>query len=267
MDRRFRAVLSLGAGAMLALGMAVGQTGAQPPPGGSTPAGAATPWVQAPPAAVETPKPAVSPGAVPVSTPTLGSTAPPKVASKARPGGVLPPDGSGHPGGPSPTGAAEETKAKMELERRRELELGRGEQAPGEQKTFEQNLQLWDRLTRDERQALRADVGGRIRVELDEAYKRSGLTLNEDQREMFDLRYRQERRRVERDVQEIARRERERRLPAVDEQMKREFGRASAANAAKAAATPAVTATVSPAPKPLPTATPAGTPAAAPAKA
>ena len=260
MDRRLRTVLSLSAGAMLAWGMMLGRTEAQPSPSTPTPNGGATPWVQAPPAASETPRLTANSNASPILTPTPGVTVPPsKPAPSAKPGVGM------HPGVLGQVGSVEDTKAKMERERKRELAADRQEQAPDEQKTFEQNMQLWDRMTRDERQAMREAVGGRIRVEMDEAYKRSGLTLSDEQREMFDLRYRQERRKVEREVQEIARRERDRRLPVIDEQLRKEFGRASAANTAKAAANnPAAASTTStPSPKP----TPPPSPVPAPSKA
>ena len=253
MGRRFRTVLSLGAGGLLALGAVAKPMAAQPPLVGASPA--ATPWVQAPPAAGEPSKPAVSPTAATLTPPPGGTAPPPKPAPRTKPNGAPLPGGAPRPGGPGQASTIEDTKAKMERERRKELATDHAEQAPDEQKTFEQNTQLWDRMTRDERQAMREAVGGRIRVEMDEAYKRSGLSLNDDQRELFDLRYRQERRKVEREVQEIARRERDRRLPAVDEQLRREFGRASSANAAKAAATPAATPTVPATVAPQPTAT------------
>ena len=257
MDRGYRAVLGWFAGAVLGLGIVVGESHAQPPTTGPTP------WVQAPPAASVPPGAAPMPSASPSPSGTPAVTVSP---TKPTPGPKAKPAAPGpgtHPAAPNFGGTVEDTKAKMERERKRELAQGHEEQAPGEQRTFEQNLQLWDRMTRDERQAIRAEVGGRIRVEMDEAYKRSGLNLDDDQREMFDLRYRQERRRVEREVQEIARRERERRLPAVDEQMRKEFGKASAANTAKATAIPAATAaaTPTPTPKPMPTATAGLTPA------
>ena len=251
MDRRHGTFLVGVVAVGLGMGAVVRTLPAQQPPAGPTP------WVQAPPAAgmaqnATTAAQALAspPGATP------GVSAPPSKLIPGQKAKSVVPSVAGAPGkqvGPNPSGAAE-TKAKMERERQRELDVSREEQAPDERQAYQQNSRLWDTMTGEERQAMRQVIGGRMQVEMDEAYKRSGLNLNADQREMFDLRYRQERRRIEREVQEIARRERERRLPAVDEQMRKEFGRMSAANTAKAGATPAVSGSAAPTPRPTPVA-------------
>ena len=165
---------------------------------------------------------------------------------------------------PSPTAAPSATLSKEDLARamarKREEELAKQQPpppvkpprtmpqlTPEEKEAYERNLTLWLALPPDERQALRGEATERIRIETEKAYEISGLHLNDDQREVFALRYRQERRRLERELQEKARAERERRLPEILEHIKHEFP-------ASAAATPRPTPKVSPMPTPTPTA-------------
>ena len=152
---------------------------------------------------------------------------------------------------PSATPSTEEIARTMA--RKREEELAKPPAAPAvrpprgepplppdEREAYERNLTLWLALPPEERQALRGQATERIREETEKAYQNSGLNLNDDQREVFALRYRQERRRLEREIQEKATAERARRLPEIMERIKHEF----------AAAPPAVNP-----PKPTPTAT------------
>ncbi len=95
--------------------------------------------------------------------------------------------------------------------------------SPEERGAYERNLGLWLALPPEERQALRGQATERIHEETEKAYGSSGLNLNDDQREVFALRYRQERRRLEREIQEKAAAERARRLPEIMDRLKREF--------------------------------------------
>ena len=63
----------------------------------------------------------------------------------------------------------------------------------------------------------------RAKQETDKAYQESGLTLDRDEREVFDLRYRQERRKLERELQDRANAERARRLAEISDRLKHEF--------------------------------------------
>lgn len=249
MDRRHRAILTVGAAVMwAALGGA--KIAAQAPPAQnqispappSPPAASATPWVQAAPPAPTlraTPKPAVA-------TPT---PAPKPTAART----------------PTPTPAAsgtDEIKAKMQRERGRELSQSQTFEPPtlprDEQTTFRNNARIWNKLLPEEKQEILSRAEERIRGETEQAYVQSGLSLNDDQHEVFALRYRQERRRLERELQEKANNERNRRMPQILEQLKREFGKASAANPPNSPPKP-----VSPpqpaAPSPSPSATVNGT--------
>ena len=73
------------------------------------------------------------------------------------------------------------------------------------------------------RDAARGLAAEGMREEIAKAYESSGLNLNDDQKEMFALRYKQERRRLERDIQQKAKAERARRLPEIMDRLKREF--------------------------------------------
>jgi hypothetical protein len=98
---------------------------------------------------------------------------------------------------------------------------------PEERQTFEHNLQMWRDLPPEERVALRNLARTRARAEIDKAVQDSGLHLDQDQREMFALRYTQERRKLERDLQRQAAAERAHRMPEILAKLKSEFGEAS----------------------------------------
>lgn len=126
------------------------------------------------------------------------------------------------------------------------------EQLPAEERSvFMRNFKRWAQMTTDERQTLRRQAverRQRMEEEMESALRESGLHLDSDHREVFMLRYGQERRKLERELQEKIAAERARRTPEIIERLRKEFG---------AAPTPPVAAT------PNPAATPA-TPAAVP---
>ena len=97
---------------------------------------------------------------------------------------------------------------------------------PAERESFQRNLKRWRELTPQEREALRGQAGHQ-RVQVlqgaEHALQESGLSLSSDRREMFLLRYSQERRKLERELREKADAERARRLPLINEALKQEF--------------------------------------------
>ena len=98
------------------------------------------------------------------------------------------------------------------------------EQLPAEEReAFKRNLRVWREFSPEERDVVRREADERMRVEMEKALQESGLHLDKDQREVFALRYRQERRRMERELQEKIQVERARRLPTIVEGLKREF--------------------------------------------
>jgi hypothetical protein len=103
---------------------------------------------------------------------------------------------------------------------------------PEERETFKRNLETWRTLPPEERAALRTMAHARMHAEIDKAIQDSGLRLNEDQRELFSLRYTQERRKLERDLQSQMETERTRRLPEMLARLRREFSGGGAGAAA-----------------------------------
>jgi hypothetical protein len=81
--------------------------------------------------------------------------------------------------------------------------------SPEQQERMLQNLHHWQELSQDEREVLRQRERvqrQKVEASITEAYQKSGLQLNDEQRAQFRKRYLQERRRLEeqlaRDVQE-----------------------------------------------------------------
>ena len=148
--------------------------------------------------------------------------------------GTVRAQGGGSPA-PSPAATPAALPRKRAAERmaeRRQRELAAGDQEaqsridalPSEEReAFKRNLRLWRQLTPEEREAMRKEVTDRTREEVERAYQQSGLHLDKDQREVFGLRYRQERRKLERELQEKMEAERTRRLPGLVEGLKKEF--------------------------------------------
>jgi hypothetical protein len=77
-----------------------------------------------------------------------------------------------------------------------------------------------------ERDLLRARENSRreqIRQETEAALRESGLSLDPQRRDLFESRYMQERRRVERTLRHQIEIERQQQLPALIQQLKKEF--------------------------------------------
>jgi flagellar biosynthesis GTPase FlhF len=115
----------------------------------------------------------------------------------------------------------------------------RFEKMPPEQRErLRENLRRWQKMPPEERQDLREEEQRRrqrIEREIDEIIQKAGLQLSADQRQVFALRYAQERRKIE----ETLRREMEaKRRPMLDEvveRLKKELAAAAAASATPSA--------------------------------
>jgi hypothetical protein len=113
---------------------------------------------------------------------------------------------------------------------------------PEEKERFKENFERWKALPPEERQALMMHEKmrrERMMQEIDEAIKKSGLQLDKDRREMFTLRYSQERRKIE---EQLRREMEEKRRPQLQEMLGRLVTEFSAP------ATPAPSPAASPAP-------------------
>ena len=99
-------------------------------------------------------------------------------------------------------------------------------QTPDQQQKFMENLHRWQALSPEEREVLRQRqrLNEKKREEsITEAYQKSGLRLNEEQRQQFRKRYLQERRKLE---EQLVKEEQEKRLAgnaAIIESLKKEF--------------------------------------------
>lgn len=114
------------------------------------------------------------------------------------------------------------------------------EKLPPEQRDkLRENMRRWEKLPPEERQDLRDEAKrrrARMAREIDELIQKSGLTLTSDQREVFALRYAQERRRIEETLRKEMESRRRPMLDEMNERLKKEF--ASGAPAASPAASP-----------------------------
>src|SRR5581483_11390989 len=108
------------------------------------------------------------------------------------------------------------------------------EKLPPEQREhFRENFQRWKEMPSPEKEALRDREQfrrERMAQEIDESIRKSGLQLDPDHREVYALRYAQERRKIE---EKLRKEMEEKRKPLLDDMMKRlkaEFGAMSSAS-------------------------------------
>ena len=97
---------------------------------------------------------------------------------------------------------------------------------PAARQNFQRNAERWLRMSPAERNMMRQRENLRretIRRETDAALRDSGLRLNQQERAQFESRYIQERRRVERTLRQQIETERQQQLPALIQELKKEF--------------------------------------------
>ncbi len=97
---------------------------------------------------------------------------------------------------------------------------------PATRQNFQRNAERWLRMSPAERNVLRERENLRrqtIRRETEAALRDSGLHLNPQERAQFESRYIQERRNVERTLRQQIETERQQQLPALIQQLKKEF--------------------------------------------
>ncbi len=80
-----------------------------------------------------------------------------------------------------------------------------------------------------------------LKREAEKALREAGLRLDQQKRDLFEERYLQERRRIERDLRQEVETKRQQELPVLQERLKKEFLEPSPE--ARSASTPAVSAT------------------------
>jgi hypothetical protein len=97
---------------------------------------------------------------------------------------------------------------------------------PDARQDFRRNAERWMQMSPEERTILRDRETLRqaqIKRETDAALRDSGLRLDQEKRSQFESRYIEERRRVERALRQQIETERQKELPALIQQLKREF--------------------------------------------
>ena len=97
---------------------------------------------------------------------------------------------------------------------------------PSARQNFQRNAERWLRMSPEERNLLRQRENLRretIRRETATALRDSGLRLNPQERAQFESRYIQERRKVEQTLRQQIEAERQKELPALIQQLKKEF--------------------------------------------
>jgi len=119
---------------------------------------------------------------------------------------------------------------------------------PKEREQFRQNWQRWKEMGDKERkdwQQRASEERERVKKCIDDAIAKTGLTLTDDQREIFVVRYRQERRKIEEQLRQEMDVQRQQKIDEMLARLKMEFS-----TAPKSAASPEKPAAASPSPTP-----------------
>jgi len=97
---------------------------------------------------------------------------------------------------------------------------------PDARQNFQRNAQLWMQMTPEQRNLMRQRENVRRQTmthEADAAVRDSGLQLSAQERSQFESRYIQERRKVEQGLRQQIEAERQKEIPELIQQLKKEF--------------------------------------------
>jgi hypothetical protein len=97
---------------------------------------------------------------------------------------------------------------------------------PAARQNFQRNAERWMRMSPQERNLMRQRENLRreqMRRETEAALRDSGLLLDQEKQNLFESRYIQERRKMEQSLRQQIENERQQQLPALIQQLKREF--------------------------------------------
>ncbi len=97
---------------------------------------------------------------------------------------------------------------------------------PDARQNFRRNAELWMQMTPEQRNLMRQRENMRRQImtrEADTAVRDSGLQLSPQERAQFESRYIQERRKVEQGLRQQIEAERQKEIPALIQQLKKEF--------------------------------------------
>jgi hypothetical protein len=97
---------------------------------------------------------------------------------------------------------------------------------PDARQNFQRNAEVWMQMTPEQRNLMRQRENMRRQIitrDADAAVRDSGLQLNPQQRAQFESRYIQERRKVEQSLRQQIQTERQKEIPALIQQLRKEF--------------------------------------------
>jgi hypothetical protein len=97
---------------------------------------------------------------------------------------------------------------------------------PDARQNFQRNAELWMQMTPEQRNLMRQRENTRRQIlthDADAAVRDSGLQLNSQERARFESRYIQERRKVEQSLRQQIESERQKEIPALIQQLRKEF--------------------------------------------
>ena len=97
---------------------------------------------------------------------------------------------------------------------------------PDARQNFRRNADLWMQMTPEQRNLMRQRENMRRQIitrDADAAVRDSGLQLNPQERARFESRYIQERRKVEQSLRQQIQTERQKEIPALIQQLRKEF--------------------------------------------
>lgn len=102
--------------------------------------------------------------------------------------------------------------------------------SPEDRLVFRRNAERWMRMSPQERNLMRIRERIRqtkIKQEAEAALRDAGLRLDQQRRDLFEQRYLQERRKIERELLEETEVKRKQKLPALNDRLKHEFEQTS----------------------------------------
>jgi hypothetical protein len=97
---------------------------------------------------------------------------------------------------------------------------------PDARQNFQRNAELWMQMSPDQRNIMRQRENMRRQIisrDADAAVRDSGLQLNPQERARFESRYIQERRKVEQTLRQQIETERQKEIPELIQQLRKEF--------------------------------------------
>jgi hypothetical protein len=140
-----------------------------------------------------------------------------------------------------PAGAGMHRKPEFRNTRERWFSM-----SPADRQVFRRNAERWMQMSAEERTLMRERERIRreqLKREAEAALRDAGLRLDQDKRELFEQRYLQERRRIERELRDETEAKRKQQLPVLNDRLKKEFQETTSAGTSTSTASPATSIT------------------------